>query len=327
VAGLAAVELLANRPAGAGSGRSQPAALPDYWHEHAGLLIVKPLQLLAILVLALMLRVLAHRWINRLSAASVAGRVPAILSPLTERAGALPFRESTGLQTGSQTGQLSERRKQRADTIASVLRSAVSFLILITAFLLMLQVFEINLAPFVAGTSLIGVAVGFGAQNIIKDFLAGMFLMLEDQYGVGDVIDVKEATGTVEAVGLRTTRLRDVEGVAWYVRNGEIVRVGNMSQQYAQVVLDVPVGIGQDVPAAHAAISAAAADLYADQDWLPSLLAAPEVLGIERLGREETVLRLVARVKPLEQWRVARELRARIRANLDGAQVDSVLPG
>jgi small conductance mechanosensitive channel len=313
------VELLANPAAGAGSAQSAPAAVPAYWHQHAALLITKPLQLLSILVVALVVRALVHRWINRLSAASVAGRVPAILSPLTDRAGTLPFWESSG--------QVSERRKQRADTIASVLRSAVSFLILVTALLLALQTFEINLAPFVAGTSLVGVALGFGAQNIIKDFLAGMFLMLEDQYGVGDVIDVKEATGTVEAVGLRTTRLRDVEGVAWYVRNGEIVRVGNMSQQYAQVVLDVPVGVGQDVPAAHAALTAAAADLYADQAWQPSLLAAPEVLGIERLGREETVLRLVARVKPLEQWRVARELRARIRANLDSAGVDSALPG
>jgi len=314
VAGLAAVELLANPPAGTGAGRPAPAALPDYWQDHANLLIVKPLQVLSILVVALLLRTLAHRWINRLSAASVAGKVPAILSPLTDRTGTLPFWESSGL--------VSERRKQRADTIASVLRSAVSFLIFVTALLLVLQAFEINLAPFVAGTSLVGVAVGFGAQNIIKDFLAGMFLMLEDQYGVGDVIDVKEATGTVEAVGLRTTRLRDAEGVAWYVRNGEIVRVGNMSQQYAQVVLDVPVGVGADVPAALAALSAAAADLYAEPDWAPSLLAAPEVLGIERLGREETVLRLVARVRPLEQWRVARELRARIRANLDGAGVN-----
>ncbi len=154
-----------------------------------------------------------------------------------------------------------------------------------------------------------------------------MFLMLEDQYGVGDVIDVKEATGTVEAVGLRTTRLRDVEGVAWYVRNGEIVRVGNMSQQYAQVVLDVPVGIGQDVPAALRRSPRRPRTCTPTRQWRPSLLAAPEVLGIERLGREETVLRLVARVKPLEQWRVARELRARIRANLDGAGVDSALPG
>ena len=165
-----------------------------------------------------------------------------------------------------------------------MLRSAVSFVIFITAFLMVLQAFRVNLAPFVAGTSLVGVAVGFGAQNIVKDFLAGMFLLLEDQYGVGDVIDVKEATGTVEAVGLRTTRLRDVEGVAWYVRNGEIVRVGNQSQQYAQVVLDVPVGVGQDVPAALAALRQVAADLHADQQWQPSLLAAPEVLGIETAG-------------------------------------------
>ncbi|MEO7260032.1 MAG: mechanosensitive ion channel family protein [Jatrophihabitantaceae bacterium] len=309
----------ANPLAGAGAGRLEPAALPAYWHEHASLLITKPLQLLTILLAALVLRVLAHRWINRLSSASAAGRVPALLSPLTDRAGVLPFWESAGL--------VNERRKQRADTIGSVLRSAVSFLIFITAFLLVLQVFQISLAPFVAGSSLVGVAVGFGAQNIVKDFLSGMFMMLEDQYGVGDVIDVKEATGAVEAVGLRTTRLRDIEGVAWYVRNGEIVRVGNMSQQYAQVVLDVPVGVGQDVPAALAAIAQAGAELYADQQWLPCLLAEPEVLGIERLGRDETVLRLVARVRPLEQWRVARELRARIRSKLDSAGVEYALPG
>ncbi len=289
-----------------------------FWHQHAGVLITEPLQLLAIVLVALLVRALAHRWINRLGAASADGRVPAILSPLTERVGELPFWESAGL--------LRERRKQRADTIASVLRSAVSLLIFITAFLLALQVFGVNLAPFVAGTSLVGVAVGFGAQNVVQDFLSGIFMMLEDQYGVGDVIDVKEATGTVEAVGLRTTRLRDVQGIAWYVRNGEITRVGNLSQQYAQVVLDVAVGIGQDVPVALAAMSQAAAGLYADEHWLPCLLAEPEVLGIEQLGRTETVLRLVARVRPLEQWRVARELRARIRAELDGAGVGHRLP-
>jgi small-conductance mechanosensitive channel len=308
VAVLAAVDLL-ELLADSAASRPASAALPDYWHSHADLLIAKPLQLLAIVLVALVVRALAHRWINRLSAAAAAGRVPAVLSPLTGRGGTLQFWESTGLA--------SERRKQRADTIASVLRSAVSFVLVITAFLMVLQTFRVSLAPFVAGTSLVGVAVGFGAQNIVKDFLAGMFLLMEDQYGVGDVIDVKEATGTVEAVGLRTTRLRDVEGVAWYVRNGEIVRVGNLSQQYAQVVLDVPVGVGQDVPAALAALRQVAADLHADRQWQPSLLAEPEVLGIERLTREETVLRLVVRVKPLEQWRVARELRARIRSALD----------
>ncbi len=285
------------------------ASRPSYWHEHAGLLITKPLQLLGIVLVALVVRALAHRWINRLFTTAGSGRVPALLSPLTGRPGAQQFLESAGLA--------SERRTQRADTIASVLRSAVSLVIFVTAFLMVLQTFRVNLAPFVAGTTLVGVAVGFGSQSIVKDFLAGMFLLLEDQYGVGDVIDVKEATGTVEAVGLRTTRLRDIKGVAWYVRNGEIVRVGNLSQQYAQVVLDVPVGIGQDLADALAALRQVTADLHADQQWQPSLLSAPEVLGIERLGREETVLRLVARVKPLEQWRVARELRARVRTALD----------
>src|SRR6185503_8671117 len=165
------------------------------------------------------------------------------------------------------SGHLSERRRQRAETIGSVLRSAISVVLLVTAFLLMLAVWSINLAPFVAGTSLVGVAVGFGAQNLVKDFLSGMFLMLEDQYGVGDVIDVGEATGTVESVGLRITRLRDIEGVVWYVRNGEILRVGNLSQQYAQVVLDVPLSRTGELAAAEAAIRSAAAGLYADADW------------------------------------------------------------
>ena len=288
------------------------ASRPSFWHRHAAVLVTKPLQVLLIVLIALVVRAIAHRAINRLTRSSAEGSVPRILSPLTERARESAFLESTGL--------ISERRKQRAETIGSVLRSAVSFLIFITAFLLILQVFAVNLAPFIAGSSLVGVAVGFGAQNIVKDFLSGMFMMLEDQYGVGDVIDLKEATGTVEAVGLRTTRLRDVQGVVWYVRNGEIARVGNLSQQYAQVVLDIPIAATDDPAAARAAIAGAAGQLYAEDGWAPSFLAEPELLGIESLSRDELVIRLVARVRPLEQWRVARELRARIQAALVGAK-------
>lgn len=293
---------------------SDTASGPNFWHRHASVLITKPLQVLLIVLVALIIRAIAHRAINRLIRSSAEGSVPRILSPLTERARESAFLESTGL--------ISERRKQRAETIGSVLRSAVSFLIFITGFLLVLQVFAVNLAPFIAGSSLVGVAVGFGAQNIVKDFLSGMFMMLEDQYGVGDVIDLKEATGTVEAVGLRTTRLRDVQGVVWYVRNGEIARVGNQSQQYAQVVLDVPIAASDDPAAARAAITAAAQQLYGEQAWTPSFLAEPELLGIESLSREETVIRLVARVRPLEQWRVARELRARVQAALAASRSD-----
>src|SRR4051812_8702975 len=172
---------------------------------------------------------------------------------------------------------------------------------------------QIDLAPFIAGTSIVGVALGFGAQNIVKDFLAGMFMLLEDQYGVGDVIDFEKATGTVEAVGLRCTRLRDVNGTVWYVRNGEVLRVGNKSQGFAQVVLDIPIDAWADVDRASAAMLDVAKEMAAEEAWAAVFLQEPEVLGVEAMTREETTIRLIARVRPLEQWRTARELRRRIR--------------
>jgi small-conductance mechanosensitive channel len=280
----------------------------SYWSDHTAVLVVRPLQVLAVIVVALIVRAICHRGIDKLTSSSAEGRIPRILSPLTERAAGSSLFESSGL--------LSERRRQRADTIGSVLKSAISFLVLITGFLVVLDVLGLNLLPFVAGTSLVGVAIGFGAQNIVKDFLAGIFMILEDQYGVGDVIDVKEAIGTVEAVGLRTTRLRDVQGTVWYVRNGEIVRVGNQSQQFAQVVVDVGIPGDQDVAGAGALLAAAAAEFEADAAWQTALLGAPEVLGVEAMTLTETTWRVVVRVRPLEQWRVARELRARLHAAL-----------
>src|SRR5207302_1124117 len=164
------------------------------------------------------------------------------------------------------------RRAQRAATVGSVLKSAVSFTLLVIATLSILSELEVNLAPFIAGTSIVGVAVGFGAQNIVKDFLSGMFMMLEDQYGVGDVIDFEKASGTVEAVGLRTTRLRDVNGTVWYVRNGEVVRVGNKSQGFARVVLDIPIAAGDDVEAATAAIIEVGRAVHDDEQWSQNFL-------------------------------------------------------
>jgi len=297
---------------------SRTTALRGFWHEHAQIFIARPLQIIATIIVALLFRALIHRAIDRLAESSAEGKVPRILGPLKERAGHSGFWESAGL--------VSERRRQRAETIGSVLKSAVSFVLFILAFMVIIGLVGIDLLPFVATTSVVGVALGFGAQNIVKDFLGGIFMILEDQYGVGDVIDVKEATGTVESVGLRTTRIRDGEGTVWYVRNGEIVRVGNKSQQYAQVVLDIPIAVGDDIDLARSAITAAADECYADEQWLPSFIGAPEVLGIESISRDETVIRLVARVKVLEQWRVGRELRGRIVAKLDAANLASRLP-
>ena len=271
------------------------AELPRYVREHSRWIIEIPVRILIIIAAALVVRAVAHRAIVRL------------VRPVA-------------------VGLRSERRTQRAATIGSVLKSAVSFTILLIAFLLILSELRVNLAPFIAGTSIVGVAIAFGAQNVVKDFLSGMFMMLEDQYGVGDVIDFEKATGTVEAVGLRTTRLRDVNGTVWYVRNGEVVRVGNKSQEYAQVVLDVPIDATADTDSASAAILEVAVQLRAEPEWAPVFLGEPEMQGVERLTREETVIRLVAKVRPLEQWRTARELRRRVRERLDRLGVESTLP-
>lgn len=285
--------------------------LPQYVRDHPNTFLLTPARVAVIIVLALLVRMLAHRAIDRLARRVQAGGSGGrILAPLREKAGAMGERlESTLLQ--------SERRQQRADTLASVLKNAVSLIIFVIALLTILGQVGIDLAPLLAGTSILGVAVAFGAQNVIKDFLAGMFMLLEDQYGVGDVIDVKEATGTVEAVGLRTTRLRDVHGTAWYVRNGEIVRVGNKSQGFAQVVLDVPIAADADLDLASATMLEVAEQMYAEPEWSEVFLDPPDLQGVESLTREETVIRLVQRVRPLEQWRAARELRGRIRERFD----------
>jgi small conductance mechanosensitive channel len=172
----------------------------------------------------------------------------------------------------------------------------------------------------------VGFALGFGAQTIVRDFLSGIFMILEDQYGVGDVIDFEKATGTVESVGLRTTQLRDVNGTVWYVRNGEVMRVGNKTQGYAQVVIDVPISATTDLQAASGAMLDVARQLHDDEDWKDVFLGDPEVQGVEQLTREETVIRLSVRVRPLEQWRTARELRRRIRERLDRLDIPAGEP-
>lgn len=283
-------------------------ALPKFWEDHEEALIQTPIRIVVIIVVGLIFRAVLHRMIGR-AIKPVRGEAPRILRPFRERIQRSSFLESSGL--------ISERRTQRAATLGSVLKSAASATIFIICFLLVLSELRINLAPFIAGTSIVGVALGFGAQAIVKDFLTGMFMLMEDQYGVGDVIDFEQATGTVEAVGLRSTRLRDVNGTVWYVRNGEVVRVGNKSQGFATVVLDVPIDAWADVDTASAAMLDVAQKMAAEDDWKPVFMKEPEVQGVEAMTRFETVIRVAARVRPLEQWRTARELRSRIRARLE----------
>ncbi|WP_018685152.1 mechanosensitive ion channel family protein [Actinokineospora enzanensis] len=262
----------------------------------AGWLVAKPLKILMIFVVAFLIRLVVRRLIDRLTSGN--GKMPALLRPLKERAPAL----------GS---LISERRTQRARTIGSVLKSVVTFLVYGLAFILALGELGVQLGPIIASAGIVGVALGFGAQNLVKDFLSGIFMMLEDQYGVGDVVDVGPASGTIEAVGLRVTTLRDVNGTVWYVRNGEILRVGNSSQGFAVAVVDLPVGYGADVDAVSGLLARVATELSGEDAYKADVIEPPEVLGVEKVTPESVTIRMTVKVRPGRQWAVQRALRAR----------------
>jgi moderate conductance mechanosensitive channel len=276
----------------------------------ANWLIAKPLSILMILIMAFIVRAVARRLIDRLTRANGGGKIPALLRPLKERAP-----QALG-------SILSERRAQRAKTIGSVFKSITSVIVFGIAFMMILAELGVDLAPVLASAGILGVAIGFGAQNLVKDFLSGVFMMLEDQYGVGDVVDVGEASGTVEAVGLRITTMRDVNGTVWYVRNGEILRVGNSSQGFAVAVVDVPIGYGADVEQATEVIARVATELTDNEPISDDVLEPPDVLGVERVSAAEGImLRVTVKTRPGRQWAVQRSMRARIMAAFEDAGI------
>jgi small conductance mechanosensitive channel len=215
------------------------------------------------------------------------------------------------------------RRHERAQTIARGLASLTSIVVWIIAAALILSVFGISGSAVLTSAGLIGVALAFGAQNLLRDLINGAFIIMDDQIGVGDVVDLGLASGTVEDVSLRTTRLRDVEGVVWYVPNGGIARVGNTSQQWSRAVLDIPVSYGTDIDRAQQVIAEAANALAQDPAWSDQILAPPELWGVEKFTLDAITIRLVVKTVPHEQWRVARELRSRIKLALDTAGIVS----
>ena len=215
------------------------------------------------------------------------------------------------------------RRVQRAQTIGSVLRSITSAVIWTIVILTALGEVGVHLGPVLAGAGILGVAIGFGSQTLVRDFLTGLFMLFEDQYGVGDVIDAGDASGVVEGVSLRTTRLRDVQGTLWHIPNGEIKRVGNLSQQWARALLDIPVALDTDPSRATEVIKRVADDMWQDdEEFRDKIMSEPEVWGVEQMSVDRLVIRMVVQTRPLEQWNVARELRVRIKSAFDEAGIE-----
>jgi moderate conductance mechanosensitive channel len=251
------------------------------------------LRIIFVVLIAVLVRIAAHRLTNKITCRAA-------------QAGGNGRSDATHMLLG-------ERRRQRAKALGSILRNAASVLIFGIAAVTIAGDLGLNLAPVLASAGVLGLAIGFGAQSLVRDFLSGIFMLLEDQYGVGDVIDAGYATGTVEAVSLRVTRLRDVNGVVWHVRNGTINRIGNESQGWARAVVDFPVAYDQDLPEVRQTMKDTADRMWREPRWHDVIMEEPEVWGVESVSSDAIVMRLVARTLPLRQWEVARELRERLK--------------
>lgn len=214
------------------------------------------------------------------------------------------------------------RTVQRTRSLGSVLSNSVTVAIIIVSIVLIFTV----TVPDAAGalsliTAALGAGLGFGAQNIVKDVLNGIFIVAEDQLGIGDVVDLGLATGIVEDVGIRITQVRDVNGTLWFVRNGEIMRLGNMSHGWARAIIDLAVPYDADVDEIETAILKTAVDLAKEPKWRSRILERPELWGIESISAEAVVVRLVVKTRTSAKDDVARELRSRLKSTLDAMNV------
>ena len=210
----------------------------------------------------------------------------------------------------------------RTCAIGSVLNTMVAWVITALALILILSILGVNAGSLVAMAGFLGAAAGIGAQGVIKDFLNGLFMVFEDQLGIGDVVDLGEASGVVESVGIRVTQVRDVHGTLWYVRNGEIVRVGNKSQGWARAIIDQAVPYHADVDAVEQRLLDVATEMSESPEWVGRIIDKPETWGIESVSAEAVVIRLVVKTRASAKDDVARELRRRVKAGLDDLGVE-----
>jgi len=283
----------------------------SFWESAWGWLVGVPLQILIILVIAVVAQLLLNGVIKR------------IVNRASERA---KVERLAQMRKVTRTAELSDllmnqRTEQRAAAIGTLLRSAVAITIWTIAVLMILPLLGINVAPLIASAGVIGIALGFGAQTLVKDYLSGIFIIIEDQYGVGDMVDVGSAIGTVEEVTLRVTRLRDPSGVVWYVRNGEILRVANRSQGWTLATVDIPIAYNEDIEKVRQIVDKVATDMDEDPDYDDLLLGKPTFAGVESVSGEAVVIRIIAKAAPEKQVNVARTIRERMKLAFDRAGI------
>ncbi|HEV7623269.1 MAG TPA: mechanosensitive ion channel domain-containing protein [Amnibacterium sp.] len=281
-----------------------------FWNSPWGGVLLQVIQVIVIIVVALLVRAVAHRIVRIF--------VERIVSGVKRRQRA----ENTQALLASPVA--AARVVARTRTLGSVLNNLVSAAVAIVAILSIVTVINSQITgAFSLITAALGAGLGFGAQNIVKDVLTGLFMVADDQLGVGDIVNTDLASGVVEGVGIRVTQIRDVNGVLWYVRNGEITRVGNMSQGWSRAIVDVTVPKDVDIEAVQQRMLATATEVLMDPQWAPYIAEKPELWGLESVTPDGVVLRLVARTRVNTRDDVAWSLRVHLREALEAAGVQA----
>ncbi len=289
-------------------------------------IIERPLKVVVILLIAMIVNRLLRRAIDRMVQRIISVREQEQTEAELESEKTLSNvgeRARRRLQRISENG---ERSRQRALTLGAVLRGTSTTIVYLMGLMIALGEIGLDLGPLLAGAGIVGLAIGFGAQSLVADFIAGVFVIIEDQYGVGDWVDVGSASGTVERVSLRTTVLRDAHGTVWVVPNGEIRRVGNSSQLWARTVLDLEVAYDTDIDKAATIIKDVADQLWEEQLEVATILEEPVVSGVQSFGADSIAIRLSVKTEPGEQWSTGRILRARIKKAFDTYGIEIPFP-
>lgn len=279
------------------------------WLTTAGVAIV------VILVVAAVARMVAGWLIRR------------FFRTMMESGTALSSMTGTVLRRDAQDVQIAkERREQRARTLSTVAVNIAGAAIAVIAIIMIIDKFGVNVGPIIASLGVVGLAAGIGAQTIIKDFIAGLVMLFEDIVAVGDVVDLEYATGTVVNINLRVTQVRSLDGVLWTVRNGEIIRVGNMSRGYANAVVQLDISNDAANAEVTAALEGVVSRAWADDQLRELLLEKPVVSGVLSVDGARFQRRIITKVRPGQQWAVEQDMRQRVRAAFHEAGIEFAMP-
>jgi small conductance mechanosensitive channel len=283
-------------------------------------LVDTAVHVLIILLVAWIASIIARRYVARLVARLLAPDTTVAARKLSRLGDRATF------VAAPLSSEPDPRRTARLESISGVVGSTATVVIWTIALITALGELGVNLGPLIAGAGIAGVALGFGAQSLVKDCISGLFMLLEDQYGIGDVVDLDEATGVVERISLRTTVLRGVDGTVWHVPNGVVQRVGNRSQLWSVALIDVDVAYDSDLARAREVIIDTVTEVCGRDEWRDDVLEEPELLGVEALKADGVTIRATVKTSPGRQWALQRVLREEIKRALDGAGIEIPFP-